>query len=526
MYYQGEVKVSNMCHQCQRNDRKGDVIRCKVCPKKRYYQPCIKKWYPGASVESFEEGCAFCSGICNCKDCLRKYLKSMEAKERKIEPEEKVEYAKHLLKYLLPVLKKINKEQVIEKEVEGAIKGILHTLGHQSIPPPLQDYGLLLTLTWLIKNNKCKTSIVDYHRSCSYCNYDICLTCCREIRDGSFQAVKEEVDVKFFNRGDSYMHAEPEAPLKGKARSRAKLGAAECVKSIDQNLEHGEMIPEPNEWKAMNDYSIPCASCKSGLLELKCILEENWMSELAKNADEVATKFNISDVSVSAIDQCSCSKSDGDADIDNNNLRKAASREVPDNYLYCPTARDIQHGDMGHFQNHWCKGEPVVVRNVKELTSGLSWDPLVMCRALRERTNSRVMKGEGHLGVTAVNCLGWCEVEVRIIDFFRGYSEGLMYPNMWPKMLKLKDWPPSDMFEERLPRHCVEFVSSLPYQQYTNLKHGFLNLATKLPPKSLKPDLGPKTYIAYGHAEKLGRDDSVTKLHLDMSDAVCLVLYE
>ncbi|MCL7026176.1 hypothetical protein MKW94_025941, partial [Papaver nudicaule] len=468
----GEVQESNMCHQCQRNDR-GEVIRCKVCPKKRFCKHCISRCQTW--------------GIC-----------------REMAP-----LGPHLLQF--PMNKLVD-------SMCSLILILLLFLSH------LDSEKILVSNTCNIIYNNCKTSIVDYHRSCPACNYDLCLTCCREIRDGSIQVDEKEVTAKFVNKGYRYMHAEPEEPVKGTARSKAKLDAEKCVKSINEKPELDGHVKITSAWKAMDNCSISCGLC-GGLLKLKCILEENWVSELEKNADEIATRFNIFDDPVTATEQCSCSNSVGDADIDGDNFRIAASREADDNYIYCPTATDIQHGDLKHFRMHWCKGQPVIVRKAKELASGISWDPSVMSRALRERADSRVMKNEAHLDVTAVDCLDWCEVEVNIASFFRGYSEGVMHPNMWPKMHKLKDWPPSNMFEERLPRHCAEFISSLPYQQYTNLKRGFLNLATKLPPKSLKPDLGPKTYIAYGHAEELGRGDSVTKLHCDMSDAVNILTH-
>lgn len=115
------------------------------------------------------------------------------------------------------------------------------------------------------------------------------------------------------------------------------------------------------------------------------------------------------------------------------------------------------------------------------------------------------------------------QVEVNIHKFFEWYKNGTTDIYGWPLILKLKDWPPSDLFEERLPRHGAEFKNSLPFKAYTDPQNGYLNLATKLPEKSLKPDMGPKTYIAYGVPLELGRGDSVTKLHCDMSDAVYYV---
>lgn len=107
---------------------------------------------------------------------------------------------------------------------------------------------------------------------------------------------------------------------------------------------------------------------------------------------------------------------------------------------------------------------------------------------------------------------------------FKGYMEGLPDKSNWPQMLKLNDWPSSGLFEDYLPRHDIEYITSLPFKEYTHPCSGYLNLSVKLPNDYLTPDLGPKMYVSYGFSQELGRGDSVTKIHCCESDAVCHTL--
>ncbi|KAG2331124.1 hypothetical protein Bca52824_002304 [Brassica carinata] len=308
----------------------------------------------------------------------------------------------------------------------------------------------------------CGTSIANFLRSCQNqdCSSDICLSCCNELRDG-----------KSFS-----------------------------------------------SWKLNSDGSIPCppkehGGCGTSRLELRRLFEPVWVKKLITNAEELTLQFRPPDVDFAH--ECSSCTASSDSI-----RRQAASRKNGhDNFLYSPNAVDLSEEDIAHFQSHWMRAEPVIVRNVLEKTSGLSWEPMVMWRACREMDPKVKCKDEAK-SVKAVDCLDWCEVEINIHKFFDGYLKGRVHGNGWPEMLKLKDWPPSTLFEKRLPRHNGEFISALPFFDYTDPKSGILNLATKLPKDSLKPDLGPKTYIAYGFHEELNRGDSVTKLHCDVSDAV------
>ncbi|GAA0148621.1 histone modifying enzyme [Lithospermum erythrorhizon] len=517
------------CHQCKRND-KGRVVTCTKCERKKYCVPCMTGWYPKMNEEDFAEACPVCRKNCNCKACLRLEgtMKELNNSELKYGEEEEVKYCKQILQELWPFLKQFNAEQNREREIEANIQGL--STSEIKVPrAECQKYERIFC-------NNCKTSIVDFHRSCPQCSYDLCLICCHELRDGNLQGT-EEVVMEYIDRGLEYLHG------KGEAFSHGNTHVIDNTEFTDLSVQNssgcsmGKNTPIPHvrsvvhEWKVNQNGSMPCPpkemdGCGQGVLELRSVLSDNWVSDLTAEAEELYKRTNLHE-KLGGSDgkgSCLCSRFVGQSHIESENIRKAASRpDSDDNFLYFPTAKEIQPEDLKHFQSHWCKGEPVIVSNVLETALGLSWEPMVMWRSFRQVRSSN---HKALLGVTAINCFNWCEVDYNVHKFFKEYSDGGPIDNEgWPLLLKLKDWPPSSTFEIQLPRHNAEFISCLPFKEYTHPRDGYLNLVAKLPNYALKPDLGPKTYIAFGMAQELGRGDSVTKLHCDMSDAVSFLFY-
>ncbi|CAJ1971225.1 unnamed protein product [Sphenostylis stenocarpa] len=195
------------------------------------------------------------------------------------------------------------------------------------------------------------------HRSCTKCNFDLCLICCRELRNGQLVGGADPIEWEFFFKGHGYLHAQEE-----KAQE-------ERIK-VEQNASNVDAKPEVREWSrsrwhAENNGSIACPKvndeCNHGFLELRTILGQSFITNMVHSANKLAHAYKLQDAVKTPEKMCSCLRHERNTDNRYTNTRKVASREDSnDNYLYCSRAVDLQDKDLRHFQWHWEKGELVI----------------------------------------------------------------------------------------------------------------------------------------------------------------------
>ncbi|XP_054647275.1 lysine-specific demethylase 3B isoform X2 [Dunckerocampus dactyliophorus] len=168
------------------------------------------------------------------------------------------------------------------------------------------------------------------------------------------------------------------------------------------------------------------------------------------------------------------------------------------------------------FRECWKQGQPVLVSGIHKRLKSELWRP----EAFSEEF--------GDQDVDLVNCRNCAIIsDVKVRDFWDGFqviSKRLQDSEGQPMVLKLKDWPPGEDFRDMMPTRFDDLMDNLPLPEYTK-RDGRLNLAARLPNFFVRPDLGPKMYNAYGLISSEDRKVGTTNLHLDVSDAVNVMVY-
>ncbi|XP_040275070.1 lysine-specific demethylase 3A-A-like isoform X1 [Bufo bufo] len=186
-----------------------------------------------------------------------------------------------------------------------------------------------------------------------------------------------------------------------------------------------------------------------------------------------------------------------------------------DNRLLClqdPTNKS----NWNVFRECWKQGQPVMVSGVHHKLNSDLWRP----ESFRDEF--------GEQEVDLVNCrTNDIITGATVGEFWDGFehiSRRLKNDAGEPMVLKLKDWPPGEDFRDMMLSRFDDLMNNIPLPEYTK-REGKLNLAARLPPYFVRPDLGPKMYNAYGLITPEDRKYGTTNLHLDVSDATNVMVY-
>ncbi|XP_078440742.1 jmjC domain protein JMJ24 [Wolffia australiana] len=460
-----------MCHQCRRNDL-GRVVWCSSCDKRGYCDVCASRRYPNMSLDDIQKVCPACRGICNCRTCLRGD-NVIKARIKEMSSMDKLRHLHRILSFVVPMLKQIHLEQCYELDLEIRVCGTKNDTPRAILQ---RDEQMCCDF--------CKMPILDYHRHCANCQFDLCLMCCQDLRRASLIYECEAV------------------------------GRTENIEGMTSNCAI-EFSQFP-DWRANSDGSIPCphsasvSGCNT-LLALRRIFKINWVARLVKHAEEMVNGCKISH------------KVSGSKPSNPKTLCKCSRREGGfDNFLYCPPSQDMDYKNILQFHLHWEKGEPVILKRSFEPSLSACWDPLSIWRGIQELADDIVL--EDDISVKAINCSTQSEVDIGLRKFIQYYKEGGIDMHGSLNVFKLKDWPSENDVEEFLLCQRPEFLSQLPLLEFFHPKWGFLNLSAKLGHDSVPRDAGPKFLVACGASEE--QDNIyILNLRISMSDVVYLLMH-
>ncbi|KAJ7968448.1 Lysine-specific demethylase JMJ25 [Quillaja saponaria] len=430
-----------------------------------------------------------------------KTVKDLSAGKNRVD---RISRSHYLICMLLPLLKQIHEDQNVEIEMEAIIRGRKPS----DIHIKQAQFGCKVQYCC----NNCKTPILDLHRSCPNCSYNLCLNCCR----GSNPRLIDSSISKYPCKTRSCIATENHFIEKKFSSSPEEIFNSALLTTSSVT-----------DWKSCNDTGLPSCpptelrGCGDCLLDLRCVFPMNWIKDMEVKAEEIVCSYDFPETSDKTLYCSLCLGTDhknGGFEL----LQEASVRELSnDNNLFYPTILE-NHGDnMEHFQKHWGKGHPVIVRNVLNISSNLSWNPLVMFCAYLEMS---IVRYENHKDLLEAS-LDWCEVEINIGQHYAGSLKGRAQRNTWHEVLKLKGQLSSHLFQEQFPDHFAEVIHALPLQEYMNPSSGLLNLAANLPQGLPKPELGPCVYISYGCANETVQADTVTKLYYNSYDVVNILAH-
>lgn len=230
--------------------------------------------------------------------------------------------------------------------------------------------------------------------------YDLCLTCCRDIRNASLVSDEGE----HTSDGTSNDILTPQST----------------------NMAGRDFKHLLSKWKVTSDGSIPCGPEEAGgcgftKLILRRIMKINWTGKLLKNAEEMVNGCTGSDLHgpdrcVSYCSEISNSRLKGSVQTD---LLECSYRDDRrDDFLYYPALEDIRLEGINRFHNFWVKGQPVIVKNVLERSLASGWEPMDIWKGVQETLDEEM--NENDVVVKAIDYLSQSEVSNILV--FRGYS--------------------------------------------------------------------------------------------------------